>query len=146
MEKLLRSTLKNGQFEGLTLKRSRIMGSVKGAGNKSTETQLRCALIRSGVKGWKVRPKGALGNPDFLFPRAGVVVFVDGCFWHGCLKCGHIPKSNSVFWRAKIASTQRRDIRISRELRVRGLKVIRLWEHQIQNDVDACVGRIKKSL
>jgi DNA mismatch endonuclease (patch repair protein) len=34
------------------------------------------------------------GRPDFIFPKPRAAVFVDGCFWHGCPKHGHSPKSN----------------------------------------------------
>lgn len=146
MEKHLRSTLANGQFEGLTPTRSRIMRSVRATGNKTTEMRLRGALIKSGIRGWKVGPKGLLGNPDFLFPVARVAVFVDGCFWHGCLECGHIPKTNSAFWQAKILGTQTRDTKISRELRTQGIKVLRLWEHQVQRDLQECIGQISGCL
>src|SRR3712207_4254253 len=102
MEKLLRSKLTNGEFSNQSPARSKMMGAVKGRGNRSTEVRLRLALVRSKIKGWKVHPKGLVGKPDFYFPTNKLVIFVDGCFWHGCLECGHIPKSNKPFWETKI--------------------------------------------
>ncbi|CAN5883272.1 hypothetical protein BH18ACI4_BH18ACI4_00810 [soil metagenome] len=45
MEKVLRSTLKDGKFQFLSPRRSHVMRSVKPTGNKSTELRLRGALI-----------------------------------------------------------------------------------------------------
>jgi DNA mismatch endonuclease (patch repair protein) len=33
---------------------------------------------------------------DVVFPRAGVVVMVDGCFWHCCPEHGRVPKPGST--------------------------------------------------
>jgi DNA mismatch endonuclease (patch repair protein) len=71
------------------------------------------------------------GSPDFVFRRAKVALFVDGCFWHGCTRCLRMPKS-SAFWRAKIQRNVRRDAEVSRQLRTLGWKVIRVKECQLK--------------
>jgi DNA mismatch endonuclease (patch repair protein) len=146
MEKILRLTLSNGQFTGVSKKRSQIMGSVKGTRNKSTEMRLRAALIKSGTKGWKVNPKGTAGNPDFFFPSKHLAVFVDGCFWHACMRCGHVPHNNRSFWKTKLANNRKRDRRITRQLRAQGIRVVRFWEHQLKTDLQASVRRIDSCL
>jgi DNA mismatch endonuclease, patch repair protein len=60
------------------------------------------------------------------------VVFVDGCFWHGCPKCFQAPRQNASYWAAKIGGNRRRDRRVTRALRHEGIKVIRLWEHDLE--------------
>jgi DNA mismatch endonuclease (patch repair protein) len=92
------------------------MRGIKGRNNRSTELKLRFGLVRSSVRGWTVRPKKVTGNPDFWFAYAKVAVFVDGCFWHGCEACRHIPKSNSSFWAAKFARNRAKDARITQQL------------------------------
>ena len=67
-------------------------------------------------------------RPDFVFRRERVVVFVDGCFWHGCPRHATRPKQNRTFWDAKIAGNKARDARVSRGLRKAGWKVLRIWE------------------
>jgi len=67
------------------------------------------------------------------------VVFVDGCFWHGCRKCGHIPRTNSRFWGAKITGNRARDRRMDRRLRRLGLRVVRFWEHDLQLNLGECL-------
>jgi DNA mismatch endonuclease (patch repair protein) len=80
---------------------------------------------------------------DLVFVRARIAIYVDGCFWHGCPKHGSMPKSNTDFWRAKIARNQQRDQEIGRLLEEQGWTVIRLWEHESAqagaDRVEACL-------
>lgn len=142
METALRKHLPGGAFAGVTAQRSKAMAAIKGKGNKSTERSLRLALVRAGIGGWTMHPADIPGRPDFFFPDASLAVFVDGCFWHGCAKCGHFPKTNASFWRAKIKRNRERDVANSRRLRRYGVRVLRLWEHDVQGDVSRCIGRI----
>jgi DNA mismatch endonuclease (patch repair protein) len=120
------------------------MSSVKGRGNKTTELRLRLALVRNGISGWHLHPKGVAGVPDFFFPKEKVAVFVDGCFWHGCPRCGHLPKNNSEFWKEKINRTKIRDKRQASDLKRSGIVVIRFWEHDLANQLDRCLMKIQK--
>lgn len=131
MEKLLRATLPTGEFTNVPLTRSRTMSAIKGKHNVSTDMQLRMALVRAGMKGWLMHAD-LPGRPDIYFPGLKLAVFLDGCFWHGCRRCGHIPKTNSVFWATKISRNQARDRRNTRLLRKMGIHVIRTWEHSLK--------------
>ncbi|MGH9966768.1 MAG: very short patch repair endonuclease [Pyrinomonadaceae bacterium] len=130
MEKVLRATLTNGRFSNVSVVRSRAMAAVKGKHNLSTEVQFRMALVRSHLSGWVTHTR-LPGTPDFYFPAMKVAVFVDGCFWHGCKRCGHIPKTNSLFWTTKIERNRFRDQKNTRLLRKQGIHVIRAWEHSL---------------
>src|SRR5688572_1454535 len=114
-------------------RRSEIMSRVRSTRNRSTEWKLRAALVRNGVKGWKVTARQLPGNPDFVFPKRRLVVFVDGCFWHGCPKCGRLPRTRKSFWSAKIAGNCERDKRQRKQLRLFGWEVIRIWEHELKD-------------
>ncbi|MYC81784.1 MAG: very short patch repair endonuclease [Acidobacteria bacterium] len=146
MEKVLQKHLPGGAFHHVSRARSGAMASVKGKGNRTTERRLRMALIRARIRGWKLDAKGLKGRPDIYFPRAGVVVFTDGCFWHGCEKCGHFPKVNAGFWRTKILRNKERDALTTQHLRQQGYVVIRIWEHELRADLDGCVDQIRKSV
>lgn len=137
MEKALRKLLPSGKFKNVPHKRSRAMASVRGSGNKTTELKLRMAFVRSGITGWKVRPRGLKGNPDFFFPKNKLTVFADGCFWHGCPQCGHIPKKNRPYWKAKIERNRARDLKASNHLRTNGFAVLRFWEHELAENLQA---------
>ena len=122
------------------------MASVRGTGNKSTESRLRFALVASASKGWSMHSRELPGRPDFVFDVEKVAVFVDGCFWHGCRRCGHVPTTNTSFWSAKLKRNRRRDLATTRALRRRGYQVLRFWEHELQRDLGACVERIRASV
>ena len=131
MELFLSRKLPGGKVVGVSEIRSRTMGAIRGKHTKSTEGALRMALISAGIKGWRLHPSGLQGNPDIIFPDLGLAIFVDGCFWHGCSRCGHTPKTRTAFWRAKILRNRGRDRRNTNALRKRGLIVIRVWEHSL---------------
>jgi DNA mismatch endonuclease (patch repair protein) len=142
MERALRRYLPGGGFKNVTLERSLAMSAVRGRGNRTTEVRFRYALVRAGVRGWRMHPEEIPGSPDFLFNDARVVVFLDGCFWHGCKKCGHFPRANAAFWRAKIKRNQQRDSRTTAELRKSTFLVLRFWEHELGDGLDKCLRRL----
>jgi DNA mismatch endonuclease, patch repair protein len=113
--------------------RSARMAKVRGTGNRSTEGRVEAALKEQGITGWTKHPQDVPGRPDFYFPDQRVALFVDGCFWHACPRCGRIPKSRVEFWRAKIDANRRRDNRTRRRLRRQGYHVVRVWEHELRS-------------
>jgi DNA mismatch endonuclease, patch repair protein len=115
--------------------RSALMAKVRSTGNRSTEGRVEAALRDAGIAGWKKHPKFILGRPDFYFPKAQLVLFVDGCYWHACPKCCRMPSSNVEYWNEKIDSNRRRDNRVRRQLRSQGFRVVRIWEHAIKQRV-----------
>ena len=142
MEKAIRRYLQSGKFEGVPLTRSRNMAAIRGFGNYSTEWRLRAALMRAGISGWHLGSH-MLGRPDFYVPERKVAIFVDGCFWHGCPKCGHTPKTRSNFWKAKLARNKRRDKETIRQLARAGIIVLRFWEHDLKYHLNNCVETIR---
>lgn len=80
---------------------------------------------------------------DIVWTREKLVVFLDGCFWHGCPDHGTTPKSNTEWWRTKIDENSRRDARATSLLRDAGWRVLRFWEHESTEDI---VGRIEAEL
>lgn len=80
---------------------------------------------------------------DLVFTRRKVVVFVDGCFWHGCPEHSTVPKTNAAWWREKIAANQARDERNTLALEALGWTVIRVWEHV---PVDMAVDRVRAAV
>lgn len=138
MERILREKLVNGQFLNVPAFRSKMMGAIKGANNKSTEQKFQKALVDAGITYFQVNAK-LIGNPDIFFPSYNVVVFLDGCFWHGCPRCGHIPKSNTSYWRTKIERNKERDVHKRLALREQGYEIIQYWEHELKENMSKCV-------
>lgn len=122
--------------------RSALMSSIKGKGNKDTELALMRLLRRHRITGWR-RNQTVFGKPDFVFPKARLALFVDGCFWHGCPKHGNNPANNRAFWKKKMAANKARDRRVNRILRRDGWRVVRIWEHDLAKRGEVCVRRIQ---
>jgi DNA mismatch endonuclease, patch repair protein len=113
-------------------RRSEIMARVKGHGNFATELRLIGIFRAHGIKGWR-RGLPMPGKPDFVFPSARLVVFVDGCFWHGCPVHGSVPATNTLFWTRKLERNRARDLFVRRELRGLGWQVLRVWQHELRD-------------
>lgn len=111
-------------------KRSEVMSKIRGKGNKATEIALAKLFRANGITGWR-RHYPIVGKPDFAFPEQKLAVFVDGCFWHGCPKHATRPKGNSAFWSTKLDANKARDRKVNRELRAKGWRVLRIWEHDL---------------
>ena len=111
-------------------KRSQVMSRVRSRGNRTTELALMKLFREHGITGWR-RHQKVFGNPDFVFPKHKLAVFVDGCFWHGCLWHGTQPATRRAFWLKKFAANRARARRVNRELRRRGWRVVRVWEHAL---------------
>lgn len=108
--------------------------------NTSIEQVVRSELHRRGLR-FRKHVKGLPGKPDVVFPSARVAVFLDGDFWHG-YRFPAWQDAVSGFWQDKIGATRQRDQRNFRRLRRAGWRVLRVWEHEIENDVLAVVDRI----
>ena len=127
-------------------KRSQVMSRIRGHGNKQTEIALIRLLRRHHITGWR-RDQAVFGKPDFLFRKARVAVFVDGCFWHGCSIHCKTPASNCAFWEKKLAANKARDRRVNRVLRKEGWHVLRIWEHElVRKNETHLVRRIQRAM
>ncbi len=146
MERALREKLVGGSFGRVSETHSRRMGAIRGQGNRTTEARFRAMLVRAGIRGWTMQTKGIKGRPDFFFPESKVAVFLDGCFWHGCPKCGHVPSVNRPFWKAKIERNRRRDIETDGSLREAQITPVRFWEHELRECPKTCIERLAQVL
>jgi DNA mismatch endonuclease (patch repair protein) len=106
------------------------MSAIRSDRNRSTELRFASLLRESGITGWR-RRKRLLGNPDFVFLRERLAVFVDGCFWHGCRWHCRMPKSRQSYWKPKIEHNRVRDKVVTAALRRAGWSVLRIWEHSL---------------
>lgn len=122
-------------------KRSQVMSRIRGRGNKETEVALARMLRAARITGWR-RHSDLFGRPDFTFRRERVVVFVDGCFWHGCPKHSNMPATNREFWAKKLGRTKVRDRLVTRTLRKKGWMVLRIWEHDLRKTPEGCIRRL----
>ena len=128
------------------LTRSQLMSRIRSKGNATTEQAMVALLRKERLSGWR-RHYSVAGRPDFVWRRERVALFLDGCFWHGH-GCGRnlTPRTNSEFWRSKIAANVSRDGSITRKLERAGWKVLRIWECEIRKTPEICIERIRRVL
>ena len=120
------------------------MSRIRGRGNKDTELVLVKLFRAERIVGWR-RHTPLLGKPDFVFTKARVVVFVDGCFWHQCPKHSNLPANNAEFWLKKLTGNKTRDRRVTLILRKKGWRVLRVWEHELRKPTRV-LARIRAAL
>src|SRR5215831_18698239 len=111
-------------------KRSEIMSRILGRGNKTTEVALANILRKKHITGWR-KHAALFGQPDFVFRKHRLAVFVDGCFWHSCPRHASQPTSNVTFWKKKLTANRNRDLLVNAALRKQGWRVLRIWQHDL---------------
>lgn len=125
-------------------KRSEIMSAVK---SKNTLLEKRVfSLLRKGGLRFKIHYAKAIGNPDIAVPSKKKAVFIDSDFWHGWRYPKWKSKLNGDFWINKIEANRRRDRKVNRTLRRMGWKILRVWEHNLEKDIEGTVLKIKNYL
>ena len=112
-------------------KRSEVMKAIKSKNTKTTELKMIQIFKELKISGWR-RTYPLIGKPDFVFPKKRIVVFVDGCFWHGH-DCRNVtPKENSDFWDKKRDYNGAHDKEVTKTLIAKGWNVIRIWECELK--------------
>lgn len=90
-----------------------------------------------------IRPESAIRTTgDLVFVKNKVVVFIDGCFWHGCPVHFVPPKNNADWWAAKIDANRQRDGSARNALKVLGWSVLSFWEHESPADVASVIEKL----
>jgi len=105
--------------------------------NTSPEIAVRSLLHRQGLRyrvDWPL-PFDRRRRADIAFTRAKVVVFIDGCYWHGCPTHYVPPKAHADYWLRKRASNEARDRDTDCAMQHLGWTVLRFWEHESPESV-----------
>ncbi len=115
--------------------RRKTMQAVKGKGTR-LEQRLFGMLAQMGVNGWTKNDPAVIGKPDVAFEGQRLAIFVDGCFWHGCPYCKRkLPVTNRAYWERKINRNAALSQRYKSELRKAGWTVLRIWEHDMKDQL-----------
>lgn len=110
--------------------------------NTKPEIILRKALW---AKGLRFRVHYGKEKIDIAFPSRKLALFVDGCFWHGCPIHSHLPKSHENYWHPKLKKNIERDQAKNKRLEAEGWKVLRCWEHEL-NDLEKVLDKVRIGL
>ena len=119
----------------MALTRSEHMARIRST-NTGPEMRLRSHLWARGLR-YRLHRATPVGRPDLVFPGSRVVVYVDGCFWHGCPFHYLAPRTRRPFWASKLVKNVERDRHQTLGLEERGWTVIRVWEHEVAEELPA---------
>lgn len=81
------------------------------------------------------------GRPDIMIRKCGLLIFIDGDFWHGRRYASWRHKL-TTFWGGKIENNILRDRRQRAKLRRQGWHVVRLWGSDVLKDSGKCADKI----
>ena len=112
--------------------------------NTTIELALRRALHKNGLR-YRKHVMNMPGRPDIVFRKARLAVFIDGDFWHG-YQYPRWGRRLSAYWQGKIERNRNRDRKNFAKLRRRGWRVMRVWQHEIENDLSRCVKRVVREV
>lgn len=128
-----------------TERRSKVMPVIRSK-NTAFETAFITLLKHKTKRNFLTHVKQLKGTPDIVFEKTKVCIFLDSDFWHGWQypRWKHLMKND--FWRDKIEKNRTRDKKNTLLLRKEGWKVLRIWEHQIKNNVETCLKKITASI
>lgn len=104
--------------------------------NTKPERFLKSILSVNGVK--YESQKKIIGRPD-IFIKPNICVFIDGCYYHACRIHNSEKSLNGLIPQKGI----KRDKFVNKKLRNKGYKVLRFWEHEINNDLYECLSKIQ---
>ena len=113
--------------------RSRVMSRIRGK-DTGPERVIAEVLAAAGLDA-EQQVRDLPGRPDFVLRDARVAIFVDGDFWHGW-RFSRWRHKLSEKWEEKIEANRRRDMRNHARLKRAGWTVVRVWQHQIESDLD----------
>ena len=107
--------------------RSKNMAAIRSTVTKP-ELYVRKILYRAGYR-YRLHVKKLPGKPDIVLKKYNLVIFVNGCFWHGH-NCAlfKLPKTRTEFWKTKISKNVLNDQRNISNLVHTGWNVKTVWE------------------
>lgn len=125
--------------------RSDVMARIRSK-NTVPELTVRSAVHAAGFR-YRLHKKNLPGSPDIVFTRFSIVVFINGCFWHGhdC-KDGTRPASNTEYWNGKISCNISRDKRNFAALRRQGWKVVVIWNCKLERGIKSLLTLLQERI
>jgi DNA mismatch endonuclease (patch repair protein) len=81
------------------------------------------------------------GTPDLAWPKRRVAVFVDSAWWHGH-SSRWTPGRHPQEWDEKISRNRERDAEVNTALAEQGWTVLRVWDFDVERDLEGCVERV----
>lgn len=121
-------------------KRSEIMAKVRSRDSR-IEVLFRKEIWKRGFR-YSKNSGSRFGKPDLVLPKYKAVIFIDSCFWHGCPRHGTFPTTRPKFWAKKLKRNKLRDKEVNKHYRKKRWKIIRVWEHEINGNLDKVMKKV----
>lgn len=121
-------------------KRSELMRAVKSK-KSLIENSVTHELWKKGIR-FRRNVSELKGKPDIAIKKDKIVIFIDSCFWHMCPVHCKIPKSNVEFWMEKLIRNRERDLITTQFYKENNWSILRVWEHELRDDFEACINTI----
>jgi DNA (cytosine-5)-methyltransferase 1 len=111
------------------------------------EVKFRKLLWAKGYR-YSLHKKNLPGKPDIVLSSQRIAIFIDGEFWHGgqwrrrklaALEAQFAKTESKRYWLKKIRANMSRDAAATAKLIKQGWKVLRIWETDINRDLEGCV-------
>ena len=102
------------------------------------EEEFACFFNSKALK-FKRNDKAFKGTPDFTFYEGKIVLFLNGCFWHGhnC-KVWNLDK----IWTSRIDSTIEKDFLVRKYFLNSDTQYFRIWECEYQKNKQETLNKI----
>jgi len=128
--------------------RSRVMSLIK---SKNTAFELAFLKLLSAKlypKGYRYRKhyKRIIGNPDIVFVKQKIAIFLDSDFWHGRNFAKLRLRLKGGYWLNKIIRNRERDKKVNRALKRMGWRVLRFGEIELKNNPSRAIRLIQDGL
>lgn len=113
--------------------RSENMSKIRSKGTKP-EMAVRKILSEMGLR-YRLHSKKLPGKPDIVIAGRKTAVFINGCFWHQHENCKRktMPKTNTEYWKPKLANNVGRQKEELDEIKKLGFKPLIIWECETAN-------------
>lgn len=127
-------------------KRSKLMSKIRSKNTNFEQFFIDALRSMPHITRFETHRRDIKGNPDIVFEKQQICVFLDSDFWHGWQypRWKHLLKDD--FWRDKIFKNRARDRRNTAYLRKHGWKVLRIWEHEIKSNISQVIDRIQSNI
>ncbi len=109
--------------------------------NTKMEINVSKRLWNRGLR-FRKNVKNLFGKPDIAIKKYKIVIFLDSCFWHQCRQRGKHPKTNKNYWNNKLYRNVERDKEVNEYYKDNGWFILRIWEHEVKEDLNKMVDKI----
>lgn len=83
---------------------------------------------------------------DIASPSHKIAIEIDGCYFHKCAECYPLESYNSEKDLERAIKKSKSDARLTKAMQTKGWTVIRLWSHDLKENLPLCIQRIAEVL